>query len=73
MKHLNWIWFPFVYYYVVGSSKKSIAGLLTSSNAIIKRFLCPPDKCSTLVSRLVPKPIRDNIPDDFKSKENVGC
>lgn len=30
--------------YVVGSSKNSIGGLSNNSNAIDKRFRCPPDR-----------------------------
>jgi len=37
--------------HVVGSSRKITGGLLTSSKAIDKRFLCPPDRHSVLVLR----------------------
>jgi len=37
--------------HVVGSSRKIIGGLLTSSKAIDRRFFCPPDRHSVLVLR----------------------
>jgi hypothetical protein len=37
--------------YVVGSSKKITGGLFTSSRAIDRRFLCPPDRHSVRVLR----------------------
>jgi len=36
--------------YLVGSSKNMTGGLLTSSRAIDRRFLCPPDRLPLLVS-----------------------
>lgn len=35
--------------YLVGSSKNMIGGLLTSSKAIARRFLWPPDNCFVIV------------------------
>ncbi|KYN43610.1 hypothetical protein ALC56_00028, partial [Trachymyrmex septentrionalis] len=45
--------------YVVGSSRKIIGGLFTSSSAIVNLFLSPPESLSVSVSRV---PVNLSVP-----------
>lgn len=54
------IWMHFCNY-LVGSSKTMNFGLSTNSNAMAKRFRCPPDSSPVFVNRFSYNPIASNI------------
>jgi len=54
--------------YLVGSSKNIIGGLLTSSNAIERRFFWPPDKLLVIVFRCSARPNVSKISWIWKKK-----
>lgn len=58
---MRWAATLYRYTHLVGSSKNMTGGLSTNSNAIAKRFRCPPDKLPVLILRVSYKPIASKI------------
>lgn len=57
--------------YVVGSSRNITSGLLINSNAIERRFFCPPERRAPLVFLVSFKLNNDNISSICKYKTGI--